>query len=183
MKSNITTFKKGQAPWNKGTKGVMIAWNKINNTITCLTCKKEFHSSPSNKSKFCSRDCYHFNMKTRRGNETSRWMGDGAGYMALHRWIRSVLGKAKLCVSCGSKKSVQWANISQRYKRNVEDWKELCSVCHRKFDGITKLTRNQATEIKRRYMFGEKQLRLAREFGVDQGTISNIIRGKIQYYG
>lgn len=41
----------------------------------------------------------------------------------------------------------------------------------------------QAKEIRDRYNKGENQYELAKEFNVDQGTISNIVNHKIQYYG
>lgn len=117
------------------------------------------------------------------GSKNNKWKGDDVGYFALHGWVVRTKGKAQVCVDCGSTKWVQWANISHKYKRDELDWKSLCSICHRRFDGITKFTKKQADEIKKRYKNGEKQTAMALELGVDQSTLSKIINNKIQYYG
>lgn len=57
-------------------------------------------------------------------------------YVQLHHWVESKLGKPQSCEECGrtTSKKYEWANISQEYKRELSDWKRLCSSCHRKFD-------------------------------------------------
>ncbi len=63
-------FIKGFSPWNKDTKGVMVAWNKGKKMgrawnyskidRTCLECKKEFKLSPAfvnEKGNCCSTKC------------------------------------------------------------------------------------------------------------------------------
>ena len=116
------------------------------------------------------------------GEKNNKWKGNQVGYNGLHSWVKRILGKAERCVDCSSINWVQWANISGNYKRDLTDWKQLCSVCHRRFDGITKLSKEEAILIRTRYVNGEKQTNLAKEYAVDQGTISNIVRNKIQYY-
>ncbi len=117
------------------------------------------------------------------------WVGDNVGYQALHTWLHRKLGKACKCEECGKtevpigmKKFFHWANISGEYKRDLSDWKQLCVVCHRKFDNITKLSKADAILIKMRYKNGEFQKELASEYNVDQGTISNIVNDKIKFY-
>ena len=50
-----------------------------------------------------------------------------------------MLGKPKKCTKCGIKKttpkSIQWANKSKEYKRDLNDWISLCSKCHFRYDG------------------------------------------------
>ncbi len=116
------------------------------------------------------------------GEKNNKWRGDNVGYFGVHTWVQRTRGNASVCEDCDSTNFVQWANISGEYKRDIGDWKQLCSVCHRRFDGITKLSKESASEIKNRYQNGERQVQLAKEYLVDQGTISNIIRNKIQYY-
>lgn len=116
------------------------------------------------------------------GNKNNKWKGDSVGYFGLHTWLYRQLGKAKKCSECGTGKWVQWANISKKYKRDTKDWKQLCTICHKRFDGKTKLSKEQATDIKVRYKNGEKQVSLAREYLIDQGTISNLINNKTKYY-
>lgn len=57
-------------------------------------------------------------------------------YNTLHKWVRKELGKAVFCANCYSidKKTYQWANISKKYKRSIEDWIPLCRKCHTYFD-------------------------------------------------
>lgn len=99
-----SAFKKGDAPWNKGTKGVVKA----------------------NKTSFKSKDMI--------GDKNNRWKDDDVGYYGLHTWVQRKKGKAKICEKCGSKENVQWANKSHEYKRDIDDWLELCFKCHRKYD-------------------------------------------------
>lgn len=123
-----------------------------------------------------------FTSKGVTGNLNPKWKGEKVGYWGVHTWVQRRMGKARFCVDCGSSKTVQWANISKEYKRRLNDWKSLCSVCHRKFDNITKLEKSDAEQIKILYQKGVLQKELAVKYKVDQGTISNIVNNKIQYY-
>lgn len=62
------------------------------------------------------------------------WKGDKVGYGALHDWVKKKKGIAKKCCQCESNRNVQWANKSWEYKRELDDWMELCYQCHRKYD-------------------------------------------------
>lgn len=116
------------------------------------------------------------------GPKNTNWAGDNVGYFGLHTWVSRRLGRPETCEDCGTTEDLQWANISKEYKRDVSDWKALCRVCHRKFDGITKLTRAEAAIIRARNIAGESQRKLAKEFGVSQTLIKNISRGITKYY-
>ena len=61
-----------------------------------------------------------------KGEKSHMWKGDEVGYWALHKWVYKHLGKAKICLHCGSEKYVEWANKSNEYKREITDWLELC---------------------------------------------------------
>lgn len=123
-----------------------------------------------------------FTRKRTLGNKNYKWKGDEVGYSAVHSWIYRKLGKASECSNCHTKIDIQWANISGEYKRRVCDWKQLCIVCHRAFDGIAKLSKEQSLEIRNKYKSGLTQRPLAKEYGVTQMTISNIITNKTKYY-
>jgi hypothetical protein len=69
------------------------------------------------------------------------WTGDDVTYNALHKWVRKYRGKSKICADCGKKGefkngkwTIQWANLSKKYKRDLEDFVGLCIFCHRKYD-------------------------------------------------
>lgn len=74
------------------------------------------------------------------GSENPRWKGDAAKYAAQHHWIRSHKTKTGICEECqrdlgpNGPRGTQWANISGDYRRDVDDFRELCPPCHRRFD-------------------------------------------------
>lgn len=64
------------------------------------------------------------------------WKGDNVGYTGLHQWVRRKLGTPSRCEFCFTeeKRRYQWANISRKYKRDLNDWIRLCPSCHKKWD-------------------------------------------------
>jgi hypothetical protein len=66
------------------------------------------------------------------GERNSSWKGDEVGYQALHDWIRLHYGKAYKCEVNILHKSPRyhWANISKKYKRDITDWKQMCTSCN-----------------------------------------------------
>lgn len=117
----------------------------------CLECKLSFEKFISKselnkgKGKFCSRICFHKSY-TRRfmiGSKNPKWKGNKVTYSGIHEWIRRKLGKPSTCWDCGKtdlkNHHIQWANISGKYKRDLNDWIRLCVPCHRKLDLHTKL--------------------------------------------
>ena len=75
------------------------------------------------------------------GENARSWQGNKVNYRDLHAWVQYHLGKANHCENCGldkipkgKKRYFQWANISKQYKRNLNDWIQLCIKCHRAFD-------------------------------------------------
>lgn len=79
------------------------------------------------------------------GLMSRRWLGDKAGYHALHKWVYKELGKAKSCEVCGviHDKRYHWANLSGEYIRDLSDWKQMCGSCHKKHDLSKKITANK----------------------------------------
>lgn len=66
-----------------------------------------------------------------------RWKGDEVGYFGVHDWITKHYGQPKKCEVCGLSdcdRKYHWANLSQKYKRDITDWKRMCVPCHRKYD-------------------------------------------------
>ena len=72
------------------------------------------------------------------GKSNPSWVGDNITYSGVHKWIRKELGAPSRCWECGTTeaKRFEWANISRRYKRRVDDWKRLCTSCHHKYDDV-----------------------------------------------
>lgn len=57
-------------------------------------------------------------------------------YQRIHKHIRNTLGKPSKCENCGTTESkvFDWANISHKYKYDLNDWIRLCRSCHVKYD-------------------------------------------------
>lgn len=115
--------------------------------------------------------------------------GENASYSAIHTWVKGVFGKATHCENCGAKhipkgkkRFFEWANISGKYKRDITDWWQLCIICHRGFDKKAKIPKSETGFIKTRYNNGESQKSIAKDYGVCQMTISDIVNNKIQSY-
>ena len=103
-----------------------------------------------------------------------KWKGDEVGYVALHSWIKRKIKKPKKCFVCSSDKyKIELANISKRYKRDLNDWIYLCKSCHTKFDKKPKYTSEYLIN------FEEKIVRLYK-----QGLIKSPIHlsGGDEYY-
>jgi hypothetical protein len=71
----------------------------------------------------------------KRNEKHPNWKGDKVGYTGLHEWVRKRKIKPKFCEGCGlNKPLLDLANISKKYKRDVNDFKWLCKKCHYHFD-------------------------------------------------
>ncbi len=131
----------------------------------CLGCKKNFLCKLS-KTKFCSHVCYWKSISVdvgkierlkiigfKKGNippykgkpnpyvtgeNNFNWKSDDVGYAALHQWIKKRKEKPYNCTSCGVNRAIDLANISGRYKRELDDWEYLCRKCHMIKDGRLK---------------------------------------------
>lgn len=75
-----------------------------------------------------------------KGEKNIHWKGDNVGYHALHDWVRRYKGTPNKCSNCGTTKAkrYEWANISGKYKRKIDDWIRLCRSCHVRQDNIAK---------------------------------------------
>ena len=151
QKKTITEFYKGQAMadghLNKCIECTKRDVQKYSQNLKkmCVICGKEFGTCITQIKKggglTCSRDCFYQRLRqiTPKGSEHPNWKGDEVGNGALHDWVRSELGRPRYCENCKTTKAkkFEWANISGLYKRNVKDWKRLCTKCHHKFDKTT----------------------------------------------
>jgi len=76
------------------------------------------------------------------GNRNGMWKGDDVKRAQLHDWVRERKPKPKFCEDCGENPPKDLANISQKYRRDINDFEWLCRKCHMvKDDRIKKLIR------------------------------------------
>lgn len=62
------------------------------------------------------------------------WKGNKVSYKGLHIWVNNHKKKYGYCSICKSKTCTEFANISRKYKRNLNDFIELCKPCHAIWD-------------------------------------------------
>ena len=63
-------------------------------------------------------------------------------YQAIHKWLRKNKQRTGICQICGARPiwlmsgriGTEFANISGEYRRDVDDYIELCRPCHRIYD-------------------------------------------------
>lgn len=107
----------------------------IRGRIPCQNCNKVFARTEGKKQIYCSQSCAFADMKD---DKHANWKGDKVSYSGLHKWVAARLGKPMECEFCGYKsenpKEIHWANKSQEYKRDLDDWLRLCAGCHRQYD-------------------------------------------------
>lgn len=126
------------------------------NPITCLVCKTVIYveNRRKNTARFCSWKCggkfnqgkkhtEEFKNKVRATMMTKienhpMWKGNDVKLGALHLWVKRRLRNPKSCPKCGSVpkngRSLDLANKSNRYSRDLSDWEWLCRSCHMKKD-------------------------------------------------
>ncbi len=86
---------------------------------------------------------------SKTGDKNPMWEGDNVGYFPLHNWVRRHKLKPKFCERCGKNKPYDLANISGKYKRDINDFEWICRKCHMENDGrINNLHRNEKRKHK-----------------------------------
>jgi hypothetical protein len=70
--------------------------------------------------------------------QNGQWKGEDVGYGSLHRWIERHKPKPALCMRCHKRPLYDLANISGKYKRDINDFEWLCRRCHMNDDGRIK---------------------------------------------
>lgn len=129
----------------------------------CPTCKINFSVRDSfARIKFCSHKCVRFSDKIKKklsdqrsgipktktwktsaskgrlSEKNPQWKGGRAGLQAIHIWVRARKPKPNKCIDCQKNPPVDLANISQKYKRDINDFEWLCRKCHMTKDGRLK---------------------------------------------
>lgn len=99
-------------------------------------------------------------MKGKIGKLNGHWKGNNIKYAGLHSWVRKELGQPMKCVECKKiikdKRKINWANISGKYKRNLKDWKRLCTKCHVLFDK-KHMRKNEVIKFENWYKYNKNQ--------------------------
>lgn len=110
--------------------------------IKCKYCERILVDSRSK----CCRRC------AKMGDRNPQWKGNKVGLISLHEWIISRKPKTQLCENCKKVTPKDLANISGKYKRDVNDFKWLCRSCHMKEDGrLNRLILKSAEKSKRKH--------------------------------
>lgn len=121
----MTKFENGNIPWNKG--------------LTKETDKRVKRYGEKQRGKHVSEETKRKmseNHADVSGEKNPRWTENPTNH-AIHLWIKNHKQKTGICTICNKKyKKTQWANISGEYKRDLDDWFELCYWCHRLYDDI-----------------------------------------------
>src|SRR3990167_4532281 len=105
----------------------------------CWFCNNKFNRDDCHINRFCSKKClYASYKKSKLMSGNPMWKGDKVGYFALHNWIKEHKKKINYCEDCKQKKPLDLCNISQKYKRDINDFEWLCRRCHMKKDGRLK---------------------------------------------
>lgn len=73
------------------------------------------------------------------GDKNPMWKGNDVGYGSLHNWVARRIPKPLICPNCGINPTRDLANISQEYKRDLDDWEWLCRKCHMTKDNRLKI--------------------------------------------
>lgn len=71
-------------------------------------------------------------------NINTNYIDGRANYSSVHKWIVRWYGKASKCenVNCtGKSKKFDWANMTDKYEKNIKNFLQLCRSCHTKKDG------------------------------------------------
>lgn len=104
----------------------------------------------------------------------------------LHRFVVIHLGKPRKCDHCGTTdaKKYDWANKSQEYKHQLDDWLRLCRKCHQKYDAHkvhhNKKSINQYTLTGEYIKTWDSARQIERELGFNYTNISAACRGVVK---
>lgn len=110
------------------------AWRGGKVKTKCINCSKSFLVYPCvlkiKHGKFCSHSCRSKILKP-------RFLGNKAGYSAIHMRVRKEKGSPKWCEICGTLKSkdYEWACLNERRKYQLNAYIRLCKSCHMYIDG------------------------------------------------
>lgn len=123
----------GRIPWNKNKNGLQVAWNKGKTGIYSIEARRRMGAKLKGRRRSINTE---FKKGENVGTKHRLWKGIRADYTSIHSWVARWKGRPKRCERCGdtTKKRYEWANIDNKYRRNLKDYIRLCKSCHTKFD-------------------------------------------------
>lgn len=108
----------------------------------CPFCNEIFYEWRSQQKITCGKkECHSKQLsKVKKGiinvaENNPKWKGNKVKYGGLHDWIKRHKPKSEFCEECKINKPYDLANISEEYKRDINDFEWLCRKCHMKKDG------------------------------------------------
>jgi hypothetical protein len=139
------------------------------------------------QAQFCSRSCAILHLTD---ENSSRWIGDDAGYEAQHQRLRRIMGKASACSNrdlglraCTST-NYTWSLLHNDDPLDPLSYVSLCKSCHTRYDyhggnaGIrnhfAKLDDAAVLACRSRSRAGETTAELARAYGVSWHTATTL---------
>jgi len=111
--------------------------------------------------------------KSKLGDKNPMWLGDKVSYKPLHAWVRRHKVKLDFCENCKEGKALDLANISQEYKRDIDDWEWLCRKCHMTKDGRMNNLRQFDTVYAQKYIINKEELIKLRMAGYTHKKIAD----------
>lgn len=90
----------------------------------CIDCKALIWSG-----------CIRCKSCSKKGDKNGLWKGNDVSYGQLHQWVKRNKEKKENCEICGEHKTTELANVSGKYKRNINDYQWTCRFCHMESDG------------------------------------------------
>jgi len=112
-------------------KEISIVLNRTPRAVEHRINKLKLCNSSSLKKAIWSKSHIGINLNELNG----MWHGNKAGYSSLHEWVKRRKPKSKFCECCNINKTHDLANISGKYKRDINDYEWLCRGCHMHKDG------------------------------------------------
>lgn len=106
-----------------------------------------------------------------RGENHYKWQKN-PNYKAIHLWLSKHYQKTGKCSFCKKRRYTQWAKRQGKvYKRNIDNFIELCIPCHKRYDMKPKQEKKKSKAAQIREVYGngrkgKKYWEIAEEFGV-----------------
>jgi len=111
--------------------------------------------------------------------KNGQWKGNKATLNSIHYWVKARKPKPIWCEKCGIRKAYDLANLSQKYKRDINDYAYWCRKCHMNSKEDNRLKTLRLNHIRKekngKFKCSKcKKWKKKNEFGIDNSTINKI---------